>query len=81
MDRGLTILVERESSFVGGVLSLPDANPALHQLDGQMGPIRLVKFMWARRRLDKIRVADVVGRRAEDTALRSPVALKFLPEK
>ena len=60
MDFDLMVMVEKNSSVVGAVLALPDANPALRKLDGRMGPIRLLKFMLTMRRLDTVRAMDVV---------------------
>lgn len=60
MDSDLTVVVEKDSSFIGAVFALPDANPALRKLNGRMGPIRLLRFALALRRVDTVRVMDAV---------------------
>ena len=58
MDPDLTVVVEKDSTFVCAVFAAPDANPALRKLNGRMGPIRLLRLMLALRRLDAVRVMD-----------------------
>jgi predicted acetyltransferase len=60
MDPDLTVVVEKDSSFMGAVFALPDANRALRKLNGRMGPIRLLRFMLALRRADTVRAMDAV---------------------
>ena len=60
MDYDLTVVAEKDSSFAGAVFALPDANLALRKLNGRVGPVRLLRFMLALRRLDTVRVMDAV---------------------
>jgi GNAT superfamily N-acetyltransferase len=60
MDSDLTVVAEKDSSFAGAVFALPDANSALRKLNGRMGPVRLLRFMLALRRIDTVRVMDAV---------------------
>ena len=59
-DLDLTVLAEHNGQLVGGVLGLPDANPAIRSLNGSLGPIRLLKFKLALRNVKQMRVVDVV---------------------
>jgi GNAT superfamily N-acetyltransferase len=59
-DMDLTVIAERNGELVGGLLGLPDANPAIRCLNGKLGPIRLLKFLLALRNVKQMRFVDLV---------------------
>jgi len=52
----LCLIAEVRGEPAGFALALPDYNQVLRRLDGRLGPIGLVKFLWYRRRIDAARV-------------------------
>lgn len=53
----LTILAEIERQPVGCFVAIPDLNQALRHLRGRLTPWGLLRFFYARRRIDTVRVA------------------------
>ncbi|MCZ6875690.1 MAG: N-acetyltransferase [bacterium] len=53
----LTLLAEIEGEPVGCFVAIPDLNQALRHLHGRLTPWGLVRFFYARRRIDVVRVA------------------------
>jgi GNAT superfamily N-acetyltransferase len=52
----LSLIAEVEGSPVGFLMLLPDYNQALRHLDGRLGPLGLLKFLWYRRRIRDVRL-------------------------
>lgn len=52
----LALIAEVEGRPVGFMLSLPDYNQALKPLNGRLGPLALLKFLYYARRIDEIRL-------------------------
>lgn len=60
----LTLIAEAEGHPIGFVMLLPDYNQALRRLDGRLGPLGLLKFLWYRRRIRDVRLL-LLGMRPE----------------
>lgn len=60
----LTLIAEAEGNPIGFLMLLPDYNQALRHLDGRLGPVRLLKFLWYRRRIRDARLM-LLGMRPE----------------
>lgn len=52
----LTLIAEAEGIPVGFLMLLPDYNQALKHLNGRLGPLGLLKFVWYRRRIRDVRL-------------------------
>ena len=52
----ITLIAEAEGSPIGFLMLLPDYNQALRHLNGRMGPLGLLKFIWYRRRIRDVRL-------------------------
>ena len=52
----LTLIAEADGSPIGFLMLLPDYNQALRHLNGRMGPLGLLKFIWYRRRIRDARL-------------------------
>jgi len=52
----LFLIAEMEGSPVGFLMLLPDYNQALRHLNGRLGPLGLLKFLWYRRRIRDVRL-------------------------
>ena len=52
----LSLIAEAEGSPVGFIMLLPDYNQALRHLNGRLGPLGLLKFVWYRRRIRDARL-------------------------
>lgn len=52
----LTLIAESEGNPVGFVMLLPDYNQALRHLNGRLGPLGLLKFIWYRRQIRDVRL-------------------------
>jgi GNAT superfamily N-acetyltransferase len=52
----LSLIAEVEGSPVGFLMLLPDYNQALRHLNGRLGPLGLLKFLWYRRRIRDVRL-------------------------
>ena len=60
LDPRLVLLVEREGELVAALAALPDANPALRHFNGELSVSGMLRFWWARRKLEAIRIMDVL---------------------
>lgn len=60
----LTLIAEAEGHPIGFVMLLPDYNQALRHLDGRLGLVGLLKFLWYRRRIRDARLL-LLGMRPE----------------
>lgn len=56
IDPQLALIAEVDGQPVGCILPVPDVNPLLKPLRGRMGPIGLLQFQLARRRVHALRV-------------------------
>ncbi|MFQ5989662.1 MAG: GNAT family N-acetyltransferase [Candidatus Methylomirabilales bacterium] len=52
----LTLIAEAERMPIGFLMLLPDYNQALKHLNGRLGPLGLLKFVWYRRRIRDVRL-------------------------
>ncbi|MFQ5883138.1 MAG: GNAT family N-acetyltransferase [Candidatus Methylomirabilales bacterium] len=52
----LTLIAEAGRSPIGFLMLLPDYNQALRHLNGRLGPLGLLKFLWYRRRIRDARL-------------------------
>ncbi|MFQ5802386.1 MAG: GNAT family N-acetyltransferase [Candidatus Methylomirabilales bacterium] len=52
----LTLIAEAEGNPIGFLMLMPDYNQALQHLNGRMGPLGLLKFIWYRRRIRDVRL-------------------------
>ncbi|MCK9419529.1 MAG: hypothetical protein M0R70_09150 [Nitrospirae bacterium] len=52
----LLIMAEVNKSPVGFYMAIPDYNQVLKKLNGKMGPLEIVKFLWYSRKISDIRV-------------------------
>jgi GNAT superfamily N-acetyltransferase len=52
----LSLIAEAEGSPVGFLMLLPDYNQALRHLNGRLGLLGLLKFLWYRRRIRDVRL-------------------------
>jgi GNAT superfamily N-acetyltransferase len=58
IDCRVFIFVERHDKVVGACVGIPDVSEMLQKLDGRLGPIRLIRALLAKRRVDTVRLAD-----------------------
>jgi hypothetical protein len=56
VDPRLALIVEKEGEPVGFALSLPDYNVALKKINGRLLPLGLLKVLYYKRRIKRIRV-------------------------
>lgn len=56
VDPGLCLIAELDGETVGFAIALPDFNQALKHLDGRLFPFGLLKLLWYRRKIDRVRV-------------------------
>lgn len=56
IDPSLCLIAEADGKPVGFSLVLPDYNQALRHLDGRLFPFGLLKFLWYRRKIDRVRI-------------------------
>ena len=52
----LLIMAEVNGDPAGFFLALPDYNQVLHKINGRLGPMGIIKFLWYSRKIDDIRV-------------------------
>jgi GNAT superfamily N-acetyltransferase len=52
----LTLIAEVKGSPVGFLMLLPDYNQALRHLNGRLGPLGLLRFLWYRRQIRDVRL-------------------------
>lgn len=53
---GLTLVAEAGESPIGFLMLLPDYNQVLRHLNGRLGPLGLLKFLWYRRGIRDVRL-------------------------
>lgn len=75
-DPRLCLMAEMDGRPVGFAVALPDYNQTLRHLNGRLFPFGLLKFLWYRRRIDKMRIL-LLGTRP-DTRLRGVDAMLYL---
>jgi len=56
LDERWAWIAERDGEVLGAALSLPDVNQCLAHMNGRLLPFGWAKFLWHRRRIDRIRV-------------------------
>ena len=56
LDPDWALLAERDGEPVGVALALPDYNQVLARLDGRLLPLGWLRALWARRRIDEVRI-------------------------
>jgi GNAT superfamily N-acetyltransferase len=56
IDENWTWIAERDGEVLGAALSLPDVNQCLKHMNGRLFPIGWAKFLWYKRKIDKVRV-------------------------
>jgi GNAT superfamily N-acetyltransferase len=56
LDEHWAFIAEKDGETVGAALSLPDYNQVLKRMNGRLLPIGWAKFLWSRRRIDRVRV-------------------------
>ena len=54
IDPRLALIAEVGGKPVGYALALPDYNEVLQRLNGRLGPLGLLKFLWYRRRIRRV---------------------------
>jgi len=81
----LTLIAETQGQPIGFLMLLPDYNQVLRHLNGRLGPVGLLKFLWYRRRIRDARLI-LLGVRPEHRArgadaLLTLVALQALKKE
>lgn len=56
IEQDLVIFAFDGEKPVGSLWALPDYNTVIKRLNGKMGPLQMIKFLWYRRRIDHARV-------------------------
>ena len=56
VDERWTMIAERDGEVLGAALTLPDINVCLKHMNGRLLPIGWLKYLWYRRKIDRIRV-------------------------
>jgi GNAT superfamily N-acetyltransferase len=56
LDPSLCLIAEVEGEPVGFSLVLPDYNQVLRHLNGRLFPFGIFKFLWHRRKIDRVRI-------------------------
>jgi len=56
LDEHWAFIAEKDGETVGAALSIPDYNQVLRHMDGRVLPFGWLKFLWHRRRIDRVRV-------------------------
>jgi GNAT superfamily N-acetyltransferase len=56
LDENWAYVAEKDGETVGAALTLPDYNQALRHMRGRILPLGWAKFLWHRRRIDRVRV-------------------------
>ncbi|NER38304.1 MAG: hypothetical protein F6J93_30845 [Oscillatoria sp. SIO1A7] len=55
-DRKLLLLAEDKGNAVGFWMGFPDYNIPLKQVNGKLDPLGILKFLWYRRKIERLRV-------------------------
>lgn len=56
LDEHWAFIAEKDGETVGAALSIPDYNQVLAKMNGRLLPFGWAKFLWNRRRIDRVRV-------------------------
>jgi GNAT superfamily N-acetyltransferase len=56
LDENWAFIAERDGEPVGAALTLPDYNQVFKHLNGRLLPIGWAKFLWYKRKIDRVRV-------------------------
>jgi len=56
LDEHWAFIAEKDGETIGAALSLPDYNQVLKRMNGRLLPFGWAKFLWHRRRIDRVRV-------------------------
>ena len=56
LDEHWAFIAEKDGETVGAALSLPDYNQVLKRMNGRLLPFGWAKFLWYRRKIDRVRV-------------------------
>jgi GNAT superfamily N-acetyltransferase len=56
LDPEMCLIAEVDGEVAGFLLALPDINQALIKMNGRLLPLGIVKLLWHKRRIDRIRV-------------------------
>jgi len=56
LDENWAFIAERDGETIGAALTLPDYNQVLAHMNGRLLPIGWAKFLWYRRKVDRVRV-------------------------
>jgi GNAT superfamily N-acetyltransferase len=56
LDENWAMVAEKDGETVGAALTLPDFNQVLKRMNGRLLPFGWAKFLWYRRKVDRIRV-------------------------
>jgi GNAT superfamily N-acetyltransferase len=56
LDEHWAFIAEKDGETVGAALSLPDYNQVLKKMNGRLLPFGWAKFLWNRRKIDRVRV-------------------------
>jgi len=63
LDEHWAFIAEKDGETVGAALSLPDYNQVLKGMNGRLLPFGWAKFLWNRRKIDRVRVFALGVRR------------------
>lgn len=56
LDEHWAFIAEKDGETIGAALSIPDYNQVLKHMNGRVLPFGWAKFLWHRRRIDRVRV-------------------------
>jgi GNAT superfamily N-acetyltransferase len=56
LDENWAMVAEKDGETVGAALTLPDFNQVLKRMNGRLLPLGWAKFLWYRRKVDRVRV-------------------------
>jgi GNAT superfamily N-acetyltransferase len=56
LDEHWAFIAEKDGETVGAALTLPDYNQVLKRMNGRLLPFGWLKFLWYRRKIDRVRV-------------------------
>jgi GNAT superfamily N-acetyltransferase len=56
LDENWAMVAEKDGEVVGAALTLPDYNQVLLHMNGRLLPFGWAKFLWYRRKIDRVRV-------------------------
>jgi GNAT superfamily N-acetyltransferase len=63
LDEHWAFIAEKDGEVVGAALSVPDYNQVLRRMNGRLLPFGWLKFLWYRRKIDRVRVFALGVRR------------------